>query len=296
MKLNVLDYLKKDIDISSLSNFKTQAKTKYYYEIHNRQDLDKLLEIYNFSMEHKLKILLIWWGTNLLFAFDLFDWIIVKNCLKWYKYDDNSKILEVYTSEFISDVSKELYEKWQILWKRFIWLPWSFWWAIYWNAWCFWLETESNFVSCEVFDFSQWSIDTFSKDEMNFEYRSSKIKNTNNYFIISALFDLSTLKEKYSSDVDNIYFREHKQPKGNSCGSFFKNPSKENSAWKLIEQVWLKWRKIWWAYFSELHANFLISDWTATYSDLLELIKLAKNEVYNKYDIELIPEVRIITN
>ncbi|MDP2396610.1 MAG: hypothetical protein Q8S84_07980 [bacterium] len=65
---------------------------------------------------------------------------------------------------------------------------------------------------------------------MNFEYRSSKIKNTNNYFIISALFDLSTLKEKYSSDVDNIYFREHKQPKGNSCGSFFKNPSKENSA------------------------------------------------------------------
>ena len=93
-----------------------------------------------------------------------------------------------------------------------------------------------------------------------------------------------------------MYFREYKQPKGNTCGSFFKNPSKENSAGSLIEKVWLKWFKIWWAYFSELHANFLMSDWTATYKDLLDLIKLWQEKVKSNYNIDLTPEVRIITN
>jgi len=57
------------------------------------------------------------------------------------------------------------------------------------------------------------------------------------YFIISARFDLSKKIEKYHSSEDNIYFREHKQPNGMSCGSFFKNPSREKSAGFLIESV-----------------------------------------------------------
>jgi len=60
---------------------------------------------------------------------------------------------------------------------------------------------------------------------MEFTYRSSKLKKeAGRYFLISASFDLSEKKEKYASNVDNVHFREHKQPKGNTCGSFFKNP------------------------------------------------------------------------
>ena len=59
---------------------------------------------------------------------------------------------------------------------------------------------------------------------MNFTYRSSILKEIEKYFLISATFNLSQKVEKYHSDVDNIDFRENKQPKGNSCGSFFKNP------------------------------------------------------------------------
>jgi UDP-N-acetylenolpyruvoylglucosamine reductase len=53
---------------------------------------------------------------------------------------------------------------------------------------------------------------------MNFKYRNSILKqNENKYFLIKAYFDLSKKIEKYHSDVDNIYFRENKQPKGNNC-------------------------------------------------------------------------------
>jgi UDP-N-acetylmuramate dehydrogenase len=64
----------------------------------------------------------------------------------------------------------------------------------------------------------------------------------------------------------------------------------------LIEQVWLKWKEIWWALFSDKHANFLINNGEAWYKDLLNLIELAKKEVKDKFNIELVAEVRIIKN
>lgn len=291
------DFLKQNIEITNLSNFKTKAFTKYYFEINNLEDLDKLKEIIDFSDENNLKVLFVWWWTNLLFAFDVFKWIVIKNNLVWWNYDENTKILKSYTSEWISNIAESLEKDYnQNLWHRFIWLPWSIWWAVFWNAWCFWLETESNFLEAEILDLKSWKIEIFNKEKMNFSYRNSILKKNSKYFIISVKFDLSQKIEKYTSDVDNIYFREHKQPKWNTCWSFFKNPSKEFSAWYLIEQVWLKWFKLWWAFFSEIHANFLMNDWNWNYKDLLDLIDLAKSKVKEKFDIDLEIEVVIIKN
>ncbi len=293
----IIDSLIKNKDISNLSNFNTKAYSKYYFEINSRQDIDSIYEIYNYALKNNLKLLFVAWGTNLLFAFDIFDWIIIKNNLSWWTYNSETKILESYSNELISDISESLLNNSrQVLWKRFIWLPWSIWWAIFWNAGCFWLETENNFVEAELLDLETWKRTILDREEMKFNYRTSIIKETNKYFIIKVKFDLSKLVEKYSSDVDNLYFREHKQPKGNTCGSFFKNPSRENSAWKLIEDVWLRWNKIWWAFFSDKHANFLMNDGTATYTDLLDLIKLAQEKVKGTYNLDLVPEVRIIFN
>ena len=293
----IIDSLIKNKDISNLSNFNTKAYSKYYFEINSRQDIDSIYEIYNYALKNNLKLLFVAWGTNLLFAFDIFDWIIIKNNLSWWTYNSETKILESYSNELISDISESLLNNSrQVLWKRFIWLPWSIWWAVFWNAGCFWLETENNFVEAELLDLETWKRTILDREEMKFNYRTSIIKETNKYFIIKIQFDLSKLVEKYSSDVDNLYFREHKQPKGNTCGSFFKNPSRENSAWKLIEDVWLRWNKIWWAFFSDKHANFLMNDGTATYTDLLDLIKLAQEKVKGTYNLDLVPEVRIIFN
>lgn len=293
-----LSYLQKNIDITNLSNFKTKAFAKLYFEVRSRQDVDKLSEIVKYAEDNKLKILFIWWGTNLLFAFDIFDWIIIKNCLQWWNYDKETKILESYSSEQISDIAKSLeYDYWQDLWHRFIGLPGSVWGAIFGNAWCFGLETESNFIEAEVLNLYNWNITKLQKTEVDFSYRNSIFKKTEQFFIISAKFDLNEKKEKYSSDVDNLEFRENRQPKWNSGGSFFKNPSKELSAGKAIEDVWLKWYRYNNAFFSEKHANFLINskdNWN--WQDLIYLIDLAKTKVKDKFGVELEPEVRIIYN
>jgi len=308
--------LQKNKDITELSNFKTLAKTKYYFEINNLEDVKKLSEIFSFAEKEENKILFVWAGTNMLFAFEVFDWIIIKNNLNWWEYNKEEKVLKSYSNELISDISEKLEKDYgQNLWHRFIWLPWTIGWAVYWNAGCFWLETENNFIEATVQNLSTWNIEKFSKKDMLFSYRTSILKQKNNkYFLIDTSFDLSTKVEKYHSDVDNIYFRENRQPKGNTCGSFFKNPKvdidsfwKKNrelynekikaiSAWFLLEKSWLKWYKIWWAYFSDLHANFLMSDWTATFKDMSNLIKFAQNKVFEKFWIEIENEVRIIEN
>ncbi|USN57947.1 MAG: hypothetical protein H6767_06410 [Candidatus Peribacteria bacterium] len=109
---------------------------------------------------------------------------------------------------------------------------------MYGNAGCFGLETENNFVSAEVIYIPARETRILQKQDMDFSYRSSLLKeHPGEYFLLRVTFDLSQKIEKYASDIDNIYFREHKQPKGNTCGSFFKNPSREQSAGYLIEQV-----------------------------------------------------------
>lgn len=290
----MLDFIEEFKDIKELSNFKTVAKSRYFFEIKIEEDLTKLWQVFDFIKEKNIQFKFIWWGTNILFAFDLFDWIIIKNSLSWYKFEE--WILETYSSEMISDLAENLENDFNVdRWHRFIWLPWTVGWAIYWNAWCFWLETENNFVEWKFFNIDTYEIVNLSRQELEFSYRNSKLKKEQKLFCISWKFDLNKFEEKYSTDVDNLYFREYKQPKWNSCWSFFKN-LEWDSAWRLIEAVWLKWYKLWWAYFSELHANFLMSDWSATFKDLIDLKDLAISKVQNEFWITIEPEVQILKN
>lgn len=292
-----MKHLEQNKDISHLSNFKTPAKARYYFELHSQESLKVLVDIYKYASENSFPVLLVSGGTNMLFAFDVYEGIVIFNNIKGWSYDQDTKQLICYGAEKIWDIAKDLEEKYNNnLWHRFIGLPGSVAGAVYGNAGCFWLETENNFVSCEILDIENGQILNMSKIEMDFTYRSSRLKKEKKYFLISASFDLSIKKEKYASDVDNIDFRENKQPKGNSCWSFFKNPDKEQSAWYLIESVWLKWKKIGWAYFSEKHANFLMNDGSGSWKNLMELIRLAQEKVDKEFWIQLENEVQIITN
>lgn len=287
-----------DKDITQLSNFKTKAKTKYYFEINSLQDVFSLKNIVDFAKDKNLPLLFVGGGTNLLFAFDVFEWIVVKNNLKGYSYDPKSQVLEVYSSEKIRDIASMLEDKYQqTTWHRFIGLPGSVGGAVFWNAGCFGLETENNFLEAQVYNLETGEIEVLDRKKSEFGYRNSVYKSSEKYFIIKSKFNLAKFEEKYASEVDNIKFRKEVQPAGNSCGSFFKNHSKEYSAGKLIEEVGLKGFHYNNAYFSEKHANFLMSEIeNGDYRDLLFLIDEAKQKVKEKFAIELQAEVRIIKN
>ncbi len=294
----MLSFLLQNHEIGHYSGYQTRVFADYFWELTDEKDINKLAKIYKWAQDAKLPFLIIGGGTNLLFASDRYAWVVIKNSLIGWQYDTISQILHTSSDEQIWEIASQLETQYnQPLWHRFIWLPGSIGWAIYGNAGCFGLETESNFVSATIYNMLEWETICLSKDDMQFSYRHSYLKNTPHLFLMSATFDLSQKREKYHSDVDNIDFRENKQPKWNSCGSFFKNPSRDLSAGQLIEGVGLKGYRHGGAYWSTLHGNFLMSDGESCLaSDLIWLVRTTQEIVQQKTGIKLVNEVRIVDN
>lgn len=74
----------------------------------------------------------------MLFAFDTYPGVVVKNKLRGWEYNKQTKILETYSDEKIRHIALILeMEDGQALWHRFIGLPGTIGGAIYGNAGCF---------------------------------------------------------------------------------------------------------------------------------------------------------------
>ncbi|MGC8737417.1 MAG: UDP-N-acetylmuramate dehydrogenase [Candidatus Hydrogenedens sp.] len=87
--------------------------------------------------------------------------------------------------------------------------------------------------------------------------------------------------------------RKEKQPQGYCCGSVFKNPAGYHAG-KLIEECGLKGIRKGGAVISPIHANFIINENNATFDDVLFLIQLIREKVYEKFNIKLEEEVHIL--
>ena len=139
------------------------------------------------------------------------------------------------------------------------------------------------------------NIHTYSGEECGFGYRTS-IFQQNGQIVLEAEFSLrpGDPAEILAVMEDLMNRRNTKQPLNYpSAGSTFKRPE-GYFAGKLIEDSGLKGVSVGGAAVSELHAGFVINKGGATASDILELMELIRNTVYDNYHVMLQPEVRII--
>jgi UDP-N-acetylmuramate dehydrogenase len=79
-----------------------------------------------------------------------------------------------------------------------------------------------------------------------------------------------------------------------SAGCFFKNPSAQMPAGRLIDEAGLKGLCVGQAQVSSLHANFIINRGSATAGDVIRLVEQIRKRVDAKYGVKLQPEVRIV--
>jgi UDP-N-acetylmuramate dehydrogenase len=78
-----------------------------------------------------------------------------------------------------------------------------------------------------------------------------------------------------------------------NAGSVFRNPP-EASAGQLIDSLGLKGYRVGGASISEVHANFIVNDGTATAADVIAIIMYLRERVKENYGWELQPEIRFI--
>ncbi len=93
--------------------------------------------------------------------------------------------------------------------------------------------------------------------------------------------------------LDDLLNLRSNQPHEPSAGSAFKNPEGDYAG-RLIEAIGLKGVKRGQMQWSPVHANFLVNLGGGTFEDAKSLIDLAKSEVLNRFDIELIEEIKIL--
>jgi len=92
-----------------------------------------------------------------------------------------------------------------------------------------------------------------------------------------------------------IRIRKQSQPIGlPSAGCFFKNPASGETAGKLIEMAGLKGKSFGGAEISSKHANFFINRHKASAADFLALMDLAQEAVFEKFNVHLEREVKVV--
>ena len=138
-------------------------------------------------------------------------------------------------------------------------------------------------------------VKTFRGDEQQLGYRKSAFSN-GDFIVIQVKFDLHKgIAEEISELMTDLNSRRRdKQPLDKpSAGSTFKRPE-GYFAGKLIEDANLKGYRFGGASVSEKHAGFVINDGDGTAADVLEVIRHCQQVVFEKFGVQLEPEIKIL--
>lgn len=135
---------------------------------------------------------------------------------------------------------------------------------------------------------------TLTNGEMELSYRSSAILK-HEYAVVKVTLSLHQGEKEVIKDRMDTLAKKRSdiQPlEYPSAGSTFKRPEGHFSG-KLIQDCNLKGFSIGGAQVSEKHSGFIINKRDASAKDILDLISHVKNEVKEKFGVELSTEVRI---
>lgn len=130
------------------------------------------------------------------------------------------------------------------------------------------------------------------KDDLVFDYRSTNIAAK---FILGATLELEEEDpERIMRRTKEIWmYKRNSQPLNTkNAGCVFKNP-RGLSAGALIDQAGLKGFRVGGAEVSTKHANFIVAHPGCSADDVLKLIKLIREKVQERHEIDLESELQI---
>jgi UDP-N-acetylmuramate dehydrogenase len=152
-------------------------------------------------------------------------------------------------------------------------------------------DVAASLITATVFDVRIGIVEDRPAPAFEFSYRSSNL--VAHEVVVSAKFRVgqrdSVVGEAELSEI--VRWRREHQPGGANCGSVFTNPPGD-SAGRLIDVAGLKGLRLGSASVSEKHANFIQADDGASATDVWALIVEVRRRVYERFGVELHPEVR----
>ncbi|MFP3833266.1 UDP-N-acetylmuramate dehydrogenase [Chryseobacterium sp. SIMBA_028] len=254
--------MQENFSLKPYNTFGVDAKSKYFIEINNIEELKDAL---SFSRAQSLPLLLLGGGSNILLTKD-FDGLAIKLNLKGISEEDLNENEVLVTAkagenwhEFVVDCIGKNYGGLENLSL----IPGNVGTSPMQNIGAYGTEIKDIFVSCKVLDLENLELKTFNLEECRFGYRDSifKQEGKGRYIILEVTFKLTKkdhhIKTEYgaiTSELKNmgieqptiqdvskavISIRQSKLPDpkeiGNA-GSFFKNPTIPLTQFEVLQQ------------------------------------------------------------
>ena len=263
---------------------------KAYVKPKDEVDLANILK---FASKHKISTFFIGSGSNILVSDDGIDGIVITLGKSLKKLIIKGTSVYCQSGVMLGKFVKECISRNLSGVESLIGVPGTVGGAIIMNAGAFGSEISNYLKKVTVMTMSG-QLKSYKVDDIHFSYRNSSFQN--NEILISAEFELIQSDKKSVVEKKSIASggRKKSQPlKYRSAGSIFKNPD-EGAAGFYIEKAGLKGSKSGDAEISPIHANFFVNHGSAKASDIVELIRLARKTVKEKFGIMLELEIKTL--
>ncbi len=282
------------VSMKEYTSFKAGGRASMLVIPKNTEELKKTLKIVT---SFKKEFIVIGNGSNLLVKDGGYDGIVIKlgEAFNNVTVNKEDKTMLIGAGVLLSTVAREALEANLTGFEFASGIPGSMGGALFMNAGAYGWEMSQIVREAKAVSRDGSREYTLTNDKMELNYRKSIFGKTGDV-IINVTLKLETgEKEQISETMKDLTARRNEKQPMNfpSAGSFFKRPE-GGYASKLIEEAGLKGLMVGDACVSPLHSGFIINTGKATTKDILSLMRLVQNTVFDKTGIKLEPEVRII--
>ncbi|MCB1218209.1 UDP-N-acetylmuramate dehydrogenase, partial [bacterium] len=286
--------IRPNVELSRHCRFGVGGPADWFVEVRSAEDIR---EAYRFARERGLPCFTYSGGSNLFFDSSGFRGLVVRLIGGGWTLDPETHVVDVTSGTDLPLLIRNL-ARLGVGGADFLGnIPGAVGGAVVGNAGCYGRSIEGMLLSAEIYDIETDSMSTALPEYFEFSYRHSRLKHDPLRMVVSARLQfapadpLATL-EAVESELSH---RLSKHPHDSRCaGSFFKNISREQSAWKLITEAGLAESRVGGAMLSPMHANFLVNDDAATSADILALCRLVQRGVRDRLGLVLETEVRYV--
>ena len=297
---NLIDFTKRfgeslsqKVKLSNYSWFNLGGNAEFFFK---PKDESELLEFFNETKKNDIKTTFLGAGSNTLFRDNGVKGAVIK-LGKNFSFTKliGKDIIEVGAATLDRKVADFARENNLTNLEFLSCIPGSIGGAIIMNSGCYDYDISQVLISIRAIDKKKCEEIEIKKEDINFVYRGNDL--SEDLIIVSAKLKGSLDKKEEIEKKQNDFIQRKKlsQPSQiKTCGSTFKNISKEKKAWMLIKESGCENYEEGDAVISKKHCNFFINKGKAKSSDIENLIKKVRSKVYEKTKINLELEIKIV--
>ena len=302
--------LRSQAPLAPLTTLAIGGRTRWLLELADPGQLDSA---WRWARRRGLPSLFLGAGSNVLFSDAGYEGLVIRNRLRGRERAGNE--IRVSGGEDLGETIRWVNRLGLAGMERLYGIPGTVAGAVVGNAGAYGQE-----IGDRIREVSFWSpeegIRTLPASDLDFRYRHSLFKERREWFMLSCTLALEPASEPLQPVSDQILAtRLAKYPAGLKCpGSFFKNVIADDldpevlsripedfifygkiPAGKLLDEVGARGRHIGGALIASHHANLFVNEEGAACRDMLDLARKYSSRVRERFDIELEPEILIVS-